>query len=140
MLEHELVPLVFGDVALDEQWGSTIVSTEALFVYLAHRLRPSHIILVGLVDGVCSGDPSKDPEARLIPRITVGSADEVAAALGGSHGLDVTGGMRTKVQLMVDLVRELPWLQVSLISGQEAGLVERALVDPGFSPGTLITA
>ncbi len=140
VLKHGLVPLIYGDVALDELQGSAIISTEAIFVYLAHLLRPQRIILVGEVEGVYSTDPRSDPQARLIPTIDASRVDEAASALGGSHGVDVTGGMRTKVELMAGLVRDLPGLRVCLLSGLKLGLLERALGDPEFSPGTLITA
>jgi len=139
VLEHGLVPLVYGDVALDELWGSTIISTEIIFAYLARLLRPQRIILVGEVEGVYSADPHKDPQARLIPTIRASRMGEVEGVLGRSYAVDVTGGMRSKVQLMTDLVRDLPELRVYLLSGRKRGLLERALGDPGFSPGTLIT-
>ncbi len=46
-LEHGLVPVVFGDVALDNVRGGTIVSTEDVFGYLAPRLKPTRILLAG---------------------------------------------------------------------------------------------
>ena len=138
-LQHGLVPLVYGDVALDDLWGSTIVSTETIFAYLARVLLPQRILLVGEVKGICSSDPHHDPQARLVPLIQASSIEQVQSVLGGSHGTDVTGGMRTKVQSMVELVRAMPGLQVALLSGQEPGLLERALADASLNPGTLIT-
>ncbi len=139
LLRHHLVPLVYGDVALDEEWGSTIVSTEAIFVYLARLLRPRRILLLGELEGVYSADPRLDPQAHLIPVISASHSEAAEESLGGSHAVDVTGGMRSKVHLMTDLVRELPQTQVRLLSGLRAGLLERVLTDPGLSPGTLIT-
>ncbi len=139
LLRHSLVPLVYGDVALDEEWDSTILSTEAVFVYLARVLRPQRILLLGELEGVHAADPRLDPQARLIPVIGASHGEDAEEALGGSHAVDVTGGMRSKVHLMTDLVRELPQTQVRLLSGLRAGLLERVLTDPGLSPGTLIT-
>jgi isopentenyl phosphate kinase len=139
VLKHGLVPLVYGDVALDEQWGTTIASTEAIFAYLAHQLRPERILLLGEVEGVYSADPRRDVEARLIPVIHASDMEEAEAALTGSRSVDVTGGMRSKVLLMVDLVRGLPGLRVHLFSGLVPGLLESALCDPGFEAGTVIT-
>ncbi len=138
LLGHGLVPLVYGDVAVDDEWGSTIISTEESFVYLAHRLRPQRILLVGEVEGVYSRDPRQDPEAHLIPVIGATRVDQLESALGDSHGVDVTGGMRSKVQLMMGLVRDLRDLRVTLFSGMRPGLLERALCEPSFIPGTLI--
>ena len=138
-LARNLLPLTYGDVAFDEEWGSTIASTEMILAYLARRLRPRRVILAGEAEGVYTADPDGDPQARLIPKIDATSVDEVAGELGGSRGTDVTGGMRSKVQLMIDLVRDLPGLRVNLLSGLQPGLVERVLLDPEFSPGTLVT-
>jgi isopentenyl phosphate kinase len=139
LLRHHLVPLVYGDVALDEEWGSTIVSTEAIFVYLARVLRPQRILLLGELEGVYTADPRLDPQAQLIPVISASQSEDAEEVLGGSHAVDVTGGMRSKVHLMTDLVRGLPQTQVRLLSGLRIGLLERVLTDPGLSPGTLIT-
>jgi len=137
-LLHGLVPLVYGDVALDDLWGSTIISTEIIFAYLARLLPPQRILLVGEVQGVYTDDPHLDAQARLVPLIRAGRAAESQSVLGGSHGVDVTGGMRTKVQGMVDLVRAMPALRVALLSGLEPGLLERALTVADLNPGTLI--
>jgi isopentenyl phosphate kinase len=139
VLKHGLVPLVYGDVALDELWGTTIASTEAIFAYLARQLRPQRILLLGEVQGVYSADPRLDPEARLMPVIQASRVEEARSALSGSHAVDVTGGMQSKVQLMVDLVRELPGVRVHLFSGLVPGLLESALCDPGVDAGTVIT-
>lgn len=140
VLRRGLVPLVYGDVALDEVWGSTIASTEAVFAFLARALRPQRILLLGEVDGVYTADPRRDATAQLIPLIHAQQMAEAGAMLGGSHGVDVTGGMRSKVQLMVEVVREVPGLEVRLISGLQPGLLEQVLGDPGLDAGTRIVS
>ncbi len=120
-LAHGLVPLVHGDVAFDEVRGGTILSTEAIFFYLAERLQPSRILLLGETEGVYDG------EGRVIPRITPQSFPQVAAALGGSSGADVTGGMAAKVQAMLALVERVGGLQVQIMGGGEAGQIAAAL-------------
>jgi isopentenyl phosphate kinase len=137
-LAHGLVPLVYGDVALDETWGGTIVSTEQVFVFLARWLHPVRLVLVGVVDGVFEGDPLRDPSARPVPEISAANWGEVRAALSGSHAPDVTGGMLAKVELMVDLVGELPGLEVRLVSGERPGALQAALLGSEFAGGTLI--
>ena len=129
-LAHGLVPLVYGDVALDEEWGGTIVSTEEILAYLARRLRPVALVLVGAVDGVFEGDPLRDPGVRRVPEIAPTTWPRVQALLGGSHGTDVTGGMLTKVEVMVALVREHPDLVVHVISGERPGALETVLLRP----------
>lgn len=139
-LQHGLVPLVYGDVAFDDEQGCTIVSTEDEFAYLASRLHPHRLVLVGQVDGVYDRDPLADPSAKRIQRITPSTFAEMEAQLGGSHGVDVTGGMLSKVREMVRLVEEESTQRVHLISGTLPGAVMRALVDGSATGGTVIAA
>lgn len=137
-LSHGLVPLVYGDVALDETRGATIISTEQIFAYLARRLRPARLILVGVVHGVFEADPLQDPAARPVRRISARNWQAVHSALGGSHATDVTGGMLAKVEGMVTLARELPGLAVHLFSGERPGSLRAALQDPSDAVGGTI--
>jgi isopentenyl phosphate kinase len=137
-LYRKLVPLLYGDVAFDADQGCTILSTEALFSYLAPRLRPARIIMVGQVDGVYDRDPLADPTAQRIDRITPHSFPEIQAQLGRSHGVDVTGGMLDKVKEMVNLVADGHTRRVHLISGQKEGALLQALLDSERAAGTLI--
>ncbi len=137
-LEHDLIPLLFGDVAFDLTRGVTIASTEILFVYLAARLKPDRIVLAGQVNGVFSADPLREPQAERIPRITPSHFASVQAQLGSSHGVDVTGGMLTKVQLMVQLVREIPSIRAQIVSAETSGLLARALTGEDRDLGTWI--
>jgi isopentenyl phosphate kinase len=134
-LAHGLVPLVYGDVALDEVRGGTIISTEQIFAYLARRLHPRCLIMVGQVDGVFDSDPIRHPAARLIPEIAGHNWAQVQASLSGSHAADVTGGMLAKVEEMAALVRELPGLTVHLFSGLRPGALESALCHPSAANG-----
>lgn len=129
-LARGLVPLVYGDVALDAAQGATIISTEQIFAYLARRLHPARLILVGVVHGVFEADPLQDPAAHPVRYISARNWTEVRSALGGSHATDVTGGMLAKVEEMVALARELPGLAVHLLSGEHPGALQAALCGP----------
>jgi isopentenyl phosphate kinase len=148
-LANDLVPLVYGDVALDEVRGGTIVSTEQIFRWLAPRLRPARVLLVGEVVGVLTADPmdrsagqvERDlpPGSELIPEITPASFRSLGESLGGARGVDVTGGMFAKVSEMIALLAATPSLRkVQIISGLVPGLVHDVLVDPDLQAGTLI--
>jgi isopentenyl phosphate kinase len=130
-LERDLVPLVYGDVAFDAQRGGTIISTEAIFFYLAQQLCPARIMLLGEVEGVL------DQAGQIVPLITPGNLDTITTALGGSHGTDVTGGMASKVQQMIDLVEQVRGLEVRIFGGTQPGQIEAALLGQ-IQPGTLI--
>jgi isopentenyl phosphate kinase len=139
-IAHGLVPLVYGDVALDTEQGGTIVSTEQLFAYITRCVRPARMALVTAVDGVFYGDPFRDPAARPVPEISAANWGAVRAALSGSHATDVTGGMLAKVEEMVALARRLPGLTVHIISGERSGALETVLQEPeGATFGTVIS-
>lgn len=137
-LGHGLVPVIHGDVAFDSLQGSAIVSTEQLLVRLAEdlSLRPDRIVLVG-ESGVYTADPRLDPSARRIPLIDAGNIDDVLEGTGASHGVDVTGGMRGKLELVWSLVRGAPGLTVQLI-GTAPGLLTRALLGRAEGEGTVV--
>ncbi|MCA9895320.1 MAG: isopentenyl phosphate kinase family protein [Anaerolineae bacterium] len=132
-LEHGLVPLVHGDVAFDQVRGGTVVSTETVFTYLCKQLPVERILLLGTEDGVY------DMEKHTIEHITSANLDTYREALGGSGGVDVTGGMFTKVMDMLALASARPGLQVRVMSGTTPGLLTQALLGES-QPGTLITA
>lgn len=132
-LSNRLVPLLYGDVALDTIRGGTIVSTETIFYYLAEHLPVRSILLLGEVDGVY------DSDGDVVCMITSSTFSEVEASLGGSAGVDVTGGMSAKVRDML-LLTELPSkASVRVMNGMQRGLLYRALMG-NSNDGTLIAS
>lgn len=139
-LDRGLIPLVFGDVAFDETQGATIVSTEEVLAALVPILCPGRFTLAGMVDGVFSADPASQPDARPIAHLSAAQTADLANTFGGSHGIDVTGGMAGKLQTMAALLAEHPNLRIHLLSGEIPGHLERHLLDPDLPLGTLLTA
>jgi isopentenyl phosphate kinase len=133
-LARGLVPLVYGDVALDDVHGGTIISTEDIFLFLADELRPVRVLLLGEAAGVL------DPDGDVISRITPDDFFTLRNALAGSAGVDVTGGMADKVARMVELVQRHPTISVYILAGTEPDLLSRVLTDPTLRVGTLITS
>jgi isopentenyl phosphate kinase len=138
-LEERLVPMVHGDVALDEVRGGTIISTEEIMIFLAAQFEPGRILLLGETDGVLSGGSRAGwTEGSAVPVITPDNIEAIADSLGAARGRDVTGGMVSKVYQMLDLVRDRPALQVHILSGLQPGLLTRALLEPDLATGTQI--
>lgn len=133
-LANGIIPVVPGDVIFDEAKGGTILSTEDLFEHLARTLGPSRILLAGLEGAVWTDFPARTQRVELI---TPASFNAIKAGVQGSHGADVTGGMESKVQQMLDLVVEIPGLTAQIFSGEADGYITRAL--SGENIGTMIS-
>lgn len=135
-LERSLIPVIYGDVVFDTQLGGTILSTEHLFQHLARVFSPNRVLLAGLDTGVYY---NANQPTEIIPLITPRNFEEMLPALSTSHAVDVTGGMRTKVELMVALVNENTELKIHIFSGNEPSNLFTALTSPMTTPGTLIS-
>jgi isopentenyl phosphate kinase len=134
-LARNLIPIVQGDVVFDRQMGGTILSTEQVFHFLTSQLSPSRILLAGIEEGVYLH--SDHPE-DIIPHITPSNIEKVLPLLSDLKTIDVTGGMYSKVQVMLSLVKQCPALQVQIFSGEKPGEICKAL--KGESTGTRISA
>jgi len=107
-LDKGYVPIFYGDVIVDTEKGCGIASTETIIYEMARRLRTYYKIEVGMaeiVGGVYTADPTRDGAAELIERIDRTNYRQVCRFLGGSHGIDVTGGMLHKVKILASLAR-----------------------------------
>jgi len=117
LLEAGLVPVLYGDVCVDEEKGMCIISTEEIFRYLAAVLHPGRIVLVGKVDGVL------DQHGQVIPTINTNNFKAYSRSFRASDGIaDVTGGMLHKVEQSLQM--DVP---TQIINGMKPGVLERAL-------------
>lgn len=128
-----ILPVVYGDVVFDTEIGGTILSTEDLFVHLAAQLQPARILLAGDEPGVLT----KYPDGKVIARITPQNYGSLTALPGASAATDVTGGMASKVEAMLQVVQAAPTCTVRIFSGLEPGAIAAALA--GKDVGTSIT-
>lgn len=118
LLEAGVIPVPYGDVCVDLAQGCCIISTEEILRFLAARLRPSRILLVGKVDGVL------DAEGRVIATLGAVELERLRSAQLASDGVaDVTGGMLHKIER----AREMD-APVEIINGLVPGLLQRALL------------
>lgn len=122
-LNHELVPIVYGDPLSDSEIGCTIYSGETILNILALKLQNMFkiklIIEVGKTNGVY------DENGKTISELNEQNISEVRKILTGSHGTDVTGGMIHKVDEALNLAKHhIPTL---LISSDENNLLKAIL-------------
>ncbi len=133
-LAKGITPVVYGDVVFDEIRGGTILSTENLFIHLAREMRPQCVFLAGVEDGIYADFPARK---QRVTRVSSASYAEIRTGIGQSSGTDVTGGMSSKVEEMLQLVEEIPTIEVQIFSGVKSGNLTRIL--NGERLGTLIT-
>jgi len=133
-LDVHLLPVVHGDVMFDETLGGTILSTEDIFTFLSEQFAPTRILLAGIEAGVWADFPAR---TNLVKQIQLSDYEKMRAGIGGSASTDVTGGMKAKVEEMLELVRKNKGLTVQIFSAEENGHLTRAL--NGENVGTLLS-
>jgi isopentenyl phosphate kinase len=94
MLDLGMVPVIHGDVVMDLSKGACIVSGDQLVRYLAVGLSISRVGLATDVPGVLDGE-------RVVSEITRDTMP--ALRIGNSMHTDVTGGMRGKINELLEL-------------------------------------
>ena len=97
LLEMHMVPILFGVPAFDRDQKCSILSGDQIAPFLAKKLNAKRIIFATDVDGVCTSDPHKNPNATLIPRLDNRNIVQIGKWVTGSTAIDVTGGMLGKV-------------------------------------------
>ncbi|MBP1910191.1 isopentenyl phosphate kinase [Methanolobus bombayensis] len=97
MLESGFVPVLHGDMVMDTELGTSVLSGDQIVPYLAIQMKASRIGIGSAEEGVL------DDKKEVIPLISNGNFEEIKAYLGGSTNTDVTGGMLGKVLELLEL-------------------------------------
>lgn len=114
------LPVSFGDVVPDEEWGWSILSADAIAESLVPALGIRRVLFVSDVPGILEGPASG--RRRVVANVT----DEVVRTLRPvSGGPDVTGGVRSKAAAMCAIARA--GADAGLISGLSDGTLRRAV-------------
>ncbi len=97
-LEQGLIPVVYGDVIVDQTQGCTIWSTDQVFSFFAKELsvrgwNVERILHVTEAEGVW-----KNEQKEIYPLITEDLRAEVREKMVDTKGFDVTGGMWHKIE------------------------------------------
>lgn len=119
-LERGLMPVSFGDVVPDSEWGFSILSADTIAVQLSGLLRARRVLFVSDVDGVY--DPAAPGRPRVVGSITPELIQRLATT---GRGPDVTGGIRGKASAMLAIAAL--GIDAALISGLKDGTLSRAL-------------
>jgi len=132
-LEHNLIPIVFGDVVFDHNIGGTIISTEEISMYLCQNLPIQRILIAGIEEGVWKDRQHKnDIYPLLTPALFKANVENIC----NSHAPDVTGGMRAKVENLFYILSKDPSIKISIFSGATPDNLFNAL--NGAEIGTIL--
>ena len=94
------IPVIYGDVVLDDELELCVISGDQLIQYLAMNLNPERVVLGTDVDGVYDKNPKTHDDAIFFDRFS--SLDDLET-LEGTTNVDVTGGMVGKIKELLYL-------------------------------------
>jgi isopentenyl phosphate kinase len=118
-LDVGITPMSFGDVVVDRSRGISICSGDDIMLRLARDLGATRAVFVTVVDGIFPGFPPKAGEAPLA-EVRRGSRVDF-----NSRDPDVTGSMRRKLDLMLDMATG--GCEVTVLNGAVPGRLADAL-------------
>ncbi len=120
-LKKKIIPVLFGDMVLDDKWGCSVISGDTTVCYLAKKLKADQVIFLSDVDGIYDSDPRKNPKAKLIPEINNKNINQVLKGLSPTGRDDVTGEMQGKILAVKKDLKSIPTMVVN-------GLEENILI------------
>jgi isopentenyl phosphate kinase len=136
------VPVLHGDMVYDEREVMSICSSETVIVELAKAIREvdtemqvEKVIVACGLEGVLLN--VEEPGSGIFKVIDSSNIESVHASLRDHDGVDVTGGMRHKVQRALELARM--GVETLIVNGGEQGRLEAALKGEDVV-GTLVRA
>lgn len=137
MTQSGLCPVTYGDVIWHGQGRSYILSGDLIMVHLARILRPKLAIFATDVDGLYakpgSGDIIKRVDRARAHKISSGA--DISIDKTGAGVVDVTGGMRRKVQSALDILKM--GVDTFLVNGNKPDRIRATL--KGKYHGTLFS-
>lgn len=99
-LNKGFIPVIYGDVVLDDKLEFCVISGDQIIQYLAMNLNPERVILGTDVDGVYNKNPKTHDDALFFDKFT---SLEDLDTLEGTTNIDVTGGMVGKIKELLYL-------------------------------------
>lgn len=140
-LIKDLLPVVTGDVLVDQKQGCSIWSADTILPFLGKKLvtknwQVNRLIHVTATPGVYRD--VNDSSAGIFNEINSDNFSEVKKAIGKTSGVDVTGGMLTKLKESIDLAEQ--GIESIILSGGDSNNFRKAMLDDSNVIGTKITS
>lgn len=128
-INQGIIPIIYGDVIMDNQWKTTIFSGETSTGHIVDFLIKNNFIVkkvvqVGRTDGVYGAN------GVTIPLITEQNFQDHKKDIFQLKTADVTGGMMHKVEEALKLGKK--GLKTYIINGTKKNALYNALIDQNF--------
>ncbi len=104
-LEEGKIPVLFGQMVPDKKLNFSVMSGDAVIGFLAKKLKAKKVFLGTDVAGIFEEDPKKNPDAKRIEVIDKGTFGEIVKRVGEAGTVDVTGGMKGKLEKMKAMLK-----------------------------------
>ncbi len=112
-LEEKIIPITTGIMVEDKELVWSVMSGDQVIAQLAKHLSPEKVLIGADVDGIFTADPKNDEKAELIEEITKENIESILEKVGESRAVDVTGGMKGKLD---KLAKNLGGVNVEIFS------------------------
>lgn len=132
-LKGGVIPVISGNLVLDDKWGCSPLSGDTITAYIGKKLKAHKVIFLSDVDGIFDSNPKKNPNAKLIPQITNENLKRVLKMLTPSGRDDVTGEMSGKIKIIKQALKNIPTI---IANGLRPGILSR--IQDKYPKATLI--
>jgi isopentenyl phosphate kinase len=102
------IPITTGIMVKDKSLKWSVMSGDTVVAELCKQLRPKKVIMGTDVDGIYTADPKVDSKAKLIEDITKENVPKILEMVGESNSVDVTGGMKGKLEKLAKELNGVP--------------------------------
>ncbi len=124
-IEEGFVPITTGIMVKDSELEWSVMSGDKVIAQLARHFRPEKVLMGTDVDGIYTADPKVDSKAILIEEINRKTVPKILEMVGESKSVDVTGGMKGKLE---QLAEQLDGTPAEIFNLFKKGNLEKVLV------------
>ena len=107
-LSEGVVPITTGIMVKDEELKWSVMSGDKVIAQLARHFKPKKVLMGTDVEGIFTTDPKVDAKAELIEEITRENVPKILEKVGESKSVDVTGGMKGKLEQLAEQLNGAP--------------------------------
>lgn len=107
-VKENVIPITTGVMVPDNEMKWSVMSGDQAIAQLAKHFKPDKVLMGTDVDGIYTADPKEDQSAELLEKITKENLDSILEKVGESKAVDVTGGMKGKLEKLAATLQGTP--------------------------------